>query len=384
MVVKNYWEEVSKLQPKAASAVEGLGGGVRNAKVSPKLKIGTRVTVHANPASRMLYRDLPPDGTSGAVTTVAGPRGKMTYMPGPGGGLLYVQFDDGGFMGVSPLDLVLEGTKTAAVTRVEGLGGGGRRYPRDPVWINAKYPGVDTEGKPFKKGARVLYWPNNKTFMQGPKAEQAWRDFQAQIADEIQYNASFKKAESGDAAAYKAYFQKKLKDWGIKSPADLDEAKKKKFFDEVNDGWTSDDEKKGSPPPNADATCGCGCSGGARKAALNPGAKLEDLTREQQIVLWATYGFKPSYPPVGKHIRFYEAWEATGITQEEWGKAQKELVTHRVLASNGALTPQAKQLIKAVGGEHAQSALRKLAKSGWSNPSYEERSKMEDKLNAVN
>jgi hypothetical protein len=161
--------------------------------------------------------------------------------------------------------------------------------------------------------------------MQGPEAEQAWREFQGQIADEIQYNASasvrqaawtshtveetarrsplktpggllafakkgnqydvtfhspagknekvmtgtsqqiadafnkgkmnsyFKKGsvagESGDQAAYKAYFEKKLKEWGIKSPTELDDAKKKKFFNEVDDGWTSDDEKKGSPPP---------------------------------------------------------------------------------------------------------------------------------------
>lgn len=76
----------------------------------------------------------------------------------------------------------------AKPTSVEGLGGGGRRVPRDPVWIKAKYPGTDIDGKPFKKGDKVLYWPNGKRFMQGPKAEQAWRDFQAQIADEIQYN----------------------------------------------------------------------------------------------------------------------------------------------------------------------------------------------------
>jgi hypothetical protein len=77
--------------------------------VAPKSRQGTRVVVHANPASRMLYRDLPPDGTPGAVRSVAGPGGPMTYMPGPGGGLLYVQFDDGSFMGVSPRDLAYEG-----------------------------------------------------------------------------------------------------------------------------------------------------------------------------------------------------------------------------------------------------------------------------------
>ena len=52
-------------------------------------------------------------------------------------------------------------------------------------------------------------------------------------------------AESGDADAYQAYFQKKLKEWGVKSPAELDDAKKKKFFSEVDEGWTSTEEKRG-------------------------------------------------------------------------------------------------------------------------------------------
>jgi hypothetical protein len=92
--------------------------------------------------------------------------------------------------------------------------------------------------------------------------------------------ASARKAESGDAAAYKAYFEKKLKEWGIKSPADLDDAKKKKFFNEVDDGWTSDDEKKGSPPPDADVTCGCGCSGGTRHAAAATLATAKALVKK--------------------------------------------------------------------------------------------------------
>jgi len=123
----------------------------------------------------------------------------------------------------------------------QSIGGRGRRAPRDPVWIKAKYPGVDIDGKPFKKGDKVLYWPNGRKFMQGPKAEQAWRDFQAQIADEIMYNADARQA--GDKEAYRAYFEKKLKEWGIKSPTELDDAKKRKFFEEVDKGWKSDKEE---------------------------------------------------------------------------------------------------------------------------------------------
>lgn len=58
----------------------------------------------------------------------------------------------------------------------------------DPYWIQAKYPGVSQDGTPFKKGERVLYYPRNKVFLVGPKAEQAWRDFQAAVADEDFYN----------------------------------------------------------------------------------------------------------------------------------------------------------------------------------------------------
>jgi hypothetical protein len=163
-------------------------------------------------------------------------------------------------------------------------------------------------------------------------------------------------AATGDQDAYRKYFEEKLKKYKVKSPDDLSEEDKPKFFEEVDKGWTSQQEKKG---------------------ALNPNAKIGDLSREQQIVLWATTGYKASYPPYGKNNRLYEAWEATGITPEEYNKAQKELVTHKVLRSNGSLTPAAKKLLKGQG--LAQHALKKLAKPGWS-PSHDDRSKMEDQL----
>lgn len=52
-----------------------------------------------------------------------------------------------------------------------------------------------------------------------------------------------KTAASGDADAYQKYFKGKLKEWDIESPADLDDAQKKEFFTEVDDGWTASDEK---------------------------------------------------------------------------------------------------------------------------------------------
>jgi hypothetical protein len=58
----------------------------------------------------------------------------------------------------------------------------------DPYWFTAKYPGKTVDGVSFGKGDKVLYWPRTKQFMVGDKAEQAWRDFQAQVADEDAYN----------------------------------------------------------------------------------------------------------------------------------------------------------------------------------------------------
>lgn len=65
---------------------------------------------------------------------------------------------------------------------------GGRSYPRDPFWLTAKYAGVDVDGKPFKKGEKVFYYPNNRTFLTGAKAEKASREFEAARQDEVMYN----------------------------------------------------------------------------------------------------------------------------------------------------------------------------------------------------
>jgi hypothetical protein len=43
--------------------------------------------------------------------------------------------------------------------------------------------------------------------------------------------------------AYQKFFQKKLKEYGVKSPDELSDADKKKFFDEVDKGWKGKNEK---------------------------------------------------------------------------------------------------------------------------------------------
>jgi hypothetical protein len=41
---------------------------------------------------------------------------------------------------------------------------------------------------------------------------------------------------------YQKFFNKKLKKWGVNSPADLSDEDKKKFFDEIEKEWTGEKE----------------------------------------------------------------------------------------------------------------------------------------------
>ena len=57
-------------------------------------------------------------------------------------------------------------------------------YSGDPRWITAKYAGRDANGKPFKAGEKVLYFPNGKKFYTGAEAEKAWLEFLSAKGDE--------------------------------------------------------------------------------------------------------------------------------------------------------------------------------------------------------
>lgn len=58
------------------------------------------------------------------------------------------------------------------------------RYSGDPYWTEARFDSKDKDGNPVKKGTRIFYYPRTKTVLQGEKAEQASRDFQAASFDE--------------------------------------------------------------------------------------------------------------------------------------------------------------------------------------------------------
>jgi hypothetical protein len=76
-----------------------------------------------------------------------------------------------------------------------------RYVARDPHWLDARYPGKAQDGTPFKAGDRVLYFPNTKTFLVGPKAEAAWRRFNSEVADEAVYNFSASSNQQGKRAS---------------------------------------------------------------------------------------------------------------------------------------------------------------------------------------
>ena len=47
----------------------------------------------------------------------------------------------------------------------------------------------------------------------------------------------------GTKAEYQAFFNKKLKKFGVKSPSELSAEDKKKFFDEIDKEWKGENEK---------------------------------------------------------------------------------------------------------------------------------------------
>ena len=50
--------------------------------------------------------------------------------------------------------------------------------------------------------------------------------------------------EPGDKEDYMKFFAGKLKKYGVKSPSELDDEKKKKFFNEIEKDWTHDSKEE--------------------------------------------------------------------------------------------------------------------------------------------
>ena len=56
---------------------------------------------------------------------------------------------------------------------------------------------------------------------------------------------TFKEVTEGTKAqeAYQKFFNGKLAKWGIKSPSELSDADKKKFYNEIDKEWEGDNEE---------------------------------------------------------------------------------------------------------------------------------------------
>ena len=53
---------------------------------------------------------------------------------------------------------------------------------------------------------------------------------------------TYKEVVEGTKEEYKKFFDKKLKKFGVKSPAELSDEEKKKFFDEIDKEWKGENE----------------------------------------------------------------------------------------------------------------------------------------------
>ena len=54
---------------------------------------------------------------------------------------------------------------------------------------------------------------------------------------------TFKEVIEGTKAEYEAFFNKKLKKYGVSSPSKLSAADKKKFYNEIDKEWEGDNEE---------------------------------------------------------------------------------------------------------------------------------------------
>lgn len=66
------------------------------------------------------------------------------------------------------------------------------RYKDDPRWIRAKFAGTDANGRKFKRGDEILYYPKSKTILTGKEADKEWKDFESIAQDDDWMNSQFR------------------------------------------------------------------------------------------------------------------------------------------------------------------------------------------------
>ncbi len=93
---------------------------------------------------------------------------------------------------------------------------------------------------PFNESVEIKQTPSIKKVEFA--SEDISEEFTLAISSLVEVKEEPKKIDEEDKA-YKAYFDKMLKKYGVTSPAELKGDQKKKFFDEVDKGWKGKDEK---------------------------------------------------------------------------------------------------------------------------------------------
>ncbi|NIV34157.1 MAG: hypothetical protein GWN58_33320 [Anaerolineae bacterium] len=143
---------------------------------------------------------------------------------------------------------------------------GSKKVVSESIMVNKDYLGKGPEGASGDKDAYQAYF-EKKMKSWGIKSPEDLDDAKKKkFFNEVDEGwKADKEGASGGKGAYKAYFDKKMKEWGISSPAELDDAKKKKFFDEVDKGWKGESEGKMVPMHEVG---GAGGEGGWKEVKL--------------------------------------------------------------------------------------------------------------------
>lgn len=111
---------------------------------------------------------------------------------------------------------------------------------------------ADDESNPNFKRTAPLYpkkWDKSLfADMKNTGAKPMWNDM-LDAAHETVFKQALKKANimesADDGEEYQAFFKKILTKFGVSSPTELDDDKKKEFYDYIDANWTSDDEEMG-------------------------------------------------------------------------------------------------------------------------------------------
>ena len=107
----------------------------------------------------------------------------------------------------------------------------------DDVWVQNN---PDVLPKAWAKKVEAGKIDPTKMDFSGPPNK--WKEIKAGYEPEL---------EEGDKEEYQKFFQAALKKFGAKSPSEMDDEKKKKFFDYIEKNWTKDEQQvsEGELPP---------------------------------------------------------------------------------------------------------------------------------------